>query len=325
MQAINYSYATNSTLAPLGDSDIARLCPAAYAEAPRDDVSSRYGFVSTRELIQALREHNFVPTQVNSYHRRNEEDRNFTKHLIRFRPAGDDLKAVTVGDVVPQLILVNSHDRSSQFSLIGGLWRLVCANGLMVSDGAKVEPMVVRHTTSAVSGLIAAADELVKRQKFVFEYLRAMRKLDLSEKGALEFAALALALRPERAGKIDPAQLLKVNRKEDEGLSLWKVFNRTQENLMRGGQTGITANNRTIVTRGVTGVNGDMHINAGLWRLAVETIAKAQASSAATVRKAAPKKAKATKPTLEASKAPTAAASPPAGPLDALVAAVTGA
>lgn len=298
-QPLEHAYG-NASLLPLTDNDIKRLCPAAFAEAPRDDVSQRYGFVSTIKLIQAMREHGFVPTQCNSYTRRDPTARGFTKHLIRFRPAGDNLKKLTKGDVVPQAVLVNSHDRSSQFQLFGGLWRLVCSNGLMVSDGAKVEPLIIRHTTSAVEGLLEATDKLIKQQKFVFEHVDAMRATSLSEPQALQFAVAALGLRPERAGSIDPMQLLRTRRAEDEGLDLWHVFNRVQENMMRGGQTGVTAHNRAIVTRGVTSVNADMAINAGMWRIAVEAIDKARLSAIAAEKapKSTPKKAR--KPAGEA-------------------------
>lgn len=287
----NYS---NSNLLPLDNAHLRKLCPAAFAEAPRSDVSARYGFVPTMPLVEALRKAGFVPTQVNSYMRRNADAAEFTKHMIRFRPEGDNLKKLTKGDVVPQIILVNSHDRSSQFQLFGGLWRLVCSNGLMVSDGAKVEPMVIRHTVSSIDGLLDAAGNLIKQQKFVFDHVEAMRKTVLTEKQALLFAEQALNLRPTRAGAIDSAQLLQVRRPEDDGFSLWNVFNRAQENLMKGGLTGVTGNNRAVVTRVVTSVNADMHINAGMWRLAMEAIGIAAASSAAAVRKSSKAAAKAT-------------------------------
>lgn len=286
-QALRETAYANATLLPLSDGDIKRLCPAAFATAPRDDVSTKYGFVSTVELIHAMRDNGFVPTQVNSYMRRSSDKAEFTKHLIRFRPDGPNLKKLTRGDVVPQIILVNSHDRSSQFHLFGGLWRLICSNGLMVSEGAHCTPMVVRHTTSAVSGLLDASGKLIKEQKYVFEHVDAMKATTLTEKQARLFAEEALALRPTRAGAIDPTQLLKVHRPEDEGFDLWRVYNRTQENLMKGGLSGVTENNRAIVTRGITSVNADLVINAGLWRIAVEAIDKARQSSAATVRKAA--------------------------------------
>jgi hypothetical protein len=279
--------ATNRNLLPLSDNDIRRLCPAVFAEAPRDDVSSRYGFVSTKDLLNAMRENGFVPTQVQSYYRRDPGNLEFTKHMVRFRPAGDNLKKLQKGDVVPQIALLNSHDRSSQFSLFGGLWRLVCENGLLVSEGSHVEPLVVRHTVSAIDGLLDATGELIKQQKYVFDHVDEMKKTTLTDKQAADFAVHALALRPERAGVIDPVQLLRVRRPEDEGSDIWHVYNRVQENLMRGGLQGITANNRAIVTRGVTSVNADVAINSGLWHLAVEAIDKARTSSAAAVRKGA--------------------------------------
>lgn len=274
----------NKNLDPLTDGDLRRMCPAAFATAPRSDVSDRYGFVATIELVKAMRANGFVPTQVNSYHRRDQEALGFTKHLIRFRPAGDNLKKLVRGDVVPMINLLNSHDRSSRFELIGGLWRLICGNGLMVSEGANVEPMIIRHTTSAVDGLLDAAGKLIKQQKYVFEHVDVMKNAMLTEKTALHFAEAALALRPERAGVVDPRQLLNVRRPEDDGLDVWHVYNRVQENMIRGGQNGITALNRAVVTRGVTAINADVKINSGLWTLAMEAIAKASASSARAVR-----------------------------------------
>jgi hypothetical protein len=55
--------------------------------------------------------------------------------------------------------------------------------------------------------------------------------------------------------------------------------------MMRGGQKGITATNRPIVTRGVDSINADIHINSGMWKLAMEAIETARASSAGTVRR----------------------------------------
>lgn len=276
---------SNAKLNPLTDADIRRLAPAVFATAPRNDVSTKYGFVSTAEMLKAMRDNGFEPTQVSAYYRRDPANTEFTKHLIRFRPHGDNLRKLTKGDVVPQIVLVNSHDRSSQFHLFGGLWRLICENGLLVSEGSHVRPLVVRHTTSAIDGLLSATGELIKQQKFVFEHVDEMKRTTMSERHMKDFAAAALALRPERAGAIDAAQLLKPRRAEDEGNSIWSIYNRTQENLMKGGLHGVTANNRAIVTRGVTSVNADLAINSGLWHLAVEAIEKARVSSAATVRR----------------------------------------
>lgn len=274
---------SNKNMDPLSDKEIMRLCPAVFAEAAHPDVSSRYGYVSSKDILGTMRENGFVPTQVNAYHRRSEEAREFTKHMIRFRPDGE-LRRIKKGDVVPQIVIINSHDRSSQFQLYGGLWRLVCENGLMVAEGAKVEPLIVRHTTSAVDGLLDATGKLIKQQKYVFEVVDEMSKIQLTEKQAVDFATRSLATRPERAGVIDPRELLAARRTEDQPNDLWHVFNRVQENLMKGGLKGITANNRAVVTRGVTSINADIAVNAGMWRVAVEAIERARKSSAATTK-----------------------------------------
>lgn len=274
---------SNQQLMPLEDSDIARMCPAVFATAPRNDVSNRYGFVSSADILASMRASGFVPTHVMSYHRRNGELRQFTKHMLRFRKAGN-LKKQTVGDVVPQLIMVNSHDRSSQFEFYGGLMRLVCENGMMVSEGARVEPIVLRHTTSMIEGLSEVTGKIIEAQGHVFEHINEMRGTTLTEAQAIDFATHALALRPERAGTIDPRQLLNHRRSEDEGMDLWRIFNRVQENMIKGGQTGITASNRAIVTRGTNAINADIQINSGMWRVAMDAIAKARESSSKATR-----------------------------------------
>jgi hypothetical protein len=275
----------NQQMIPLSDQDLKRQCPSIFAEAPRNDVSSRYGFVSSAKVLTALRENGFVPTHARDYNKRDPSNRGFAKHLVRFRQESASLKKLVKGDVVPQIIMVNSHDRSSLFQFFGGLFRLVCSNGLMVSESSVVSPIVVRHTTSTVNEVLQACDALIKAQKGVFEHVNEMRGTTLDEKRALRFANEALELRPTRAGAIESSKLLESRRTEDAGMDLWSVYNRVQENLMRGGLAGVTAANRAVVTRGVDSINADLHINTGLWRLAMEAITTARTSSAATVRR----------------------------------------
>ena len=47
-----------------------------------------------------------------------------------------------------------------------------------------------------------------------------------------------------------------------------KVFNRTQENLLRGGLHGRSANGRRQTTRPVHGIDQDLRLNRALWLLA---------------------------------------------------------
>ena len=55
------------------------------------------------------------------------------------------------------------------------------------------------------------------------------------------------------------------------GDDLWRVFNRVQENAIRGGLTawGRDAQNRPrrVTSREVTGIDGDVRLNRALWTL----------------------------------------------------------
>jgi hypothetical protein len=52
---------------------------------------------------------------------------------------------------------------------------------------------------------------------------------------------------------------------------LWNVFNRTQENIMRGGLYGVNQNGRRHTTRRVNGIDAELNYNERLWDLAVDT------------------------------------------------------
>jgi hypothetical protein len=57
---------------------------------------------------------------------------------------------------------------------------------------------------------------------------------------------------------------------------VWKVFNRVQENMTKGGIHSVTAAGRNTTTKPVNAINADMRINAGLWQLAMDAITKAK-------------------------------------------------
>ena len=90
------------------------------------------------------------------------------------------------------------------------------------------------------------------------------------------FATAALALRDgersegQTAAPITAEQLLELRRPEDVGHTTWAVFQRVQENMLRGGQTGRTAQGRRIQTRAVGSIDRSVSLNRALWVLAEE-------------------------------------------------------
>ena len=104
----------------------------------------------------------------------------------------------------------------------------------------------------------------------------------LSRADQLDYARGALAQRyPKQIAPIGPEQLLDIRRNEDDGASLWTVFNRAQENLIRGGLPGQarrtvdgeTVLGRRTTTRPLAGVRTSVGLNRGLWELTAQAAA----------------------------------------------------
>jgi hypothetical protein len=96
------------------------------------------------------------------------------------------------------------------------------------------------------------------------------KEIEMTTAQEQTFAEQAAAMRfgVERAKAYKPEALLEVRRPEDEGRSLWRVFNRIQENTTTQSIEGHNSLGRQIRSRplGMLGLN--VTYNEQLWRLA---------------------------------------------------------
>lgn len=277
----------NPQLDPISDRQLKEFAPTIFAKGGMPGVSEKYGFVNTKTIIDAMRDHSFDIVEVRQSQRRDQERMPFTKHMLKFRPTGL-IGKIKRGDVVPQVMMLNSHDRSSGFHLYAAMYRLICDNGMIVSDGAEVTPIKVHHTARMVENVVDRSLELIKCIDGVYRLRGDMLKTELTPKTALAFAKQAVTFRPPRTAVLAPETLLIPRRKEDDKFDLWHVFNRIQENMLRGGNETTAEDGRVVMTRGIGRIERDVEVNTKLWSLAVQTIAKAQASGKKGAAKKAP-------------------------------------
>ena len=97
------------------------------------------------------------------------------------------------------------------------------------------------------------------------------RNRKLSDAEALTFAEQALLLRFDRdKAPIEPRTLLTQRRPENQASDLWTVFNRVQENLVRGGLSDSRRSRagRLRSLRSLRGLDSKISLNTGLWKLA---------------------------------------------------------
>jgi hypothetical protein len=132
------NHSTRSTVpgtVAISDDEMRRFAPSAFASQPIEGVSERYSFLPTSSILNGMREDGWVPVRAQEQSIRTEARRGFQKHVVRFARV-EHLQTWEKNQVRPEVVLVNGHDKSSAYQLHRGLFRLVCTNGMVVSDGS---------------------------------------------------------------------------------------------------------------------------------------------------------------------------------------------
>ncbi|WP_454888827.1 DUF932 domain-containing protein [Sphingobium indicum] len=250
---------------PLTDDEIARVAPSIFAAEPHGSRSERYTYIPTIDVLRGLRKEGFEPFMVVQTRVRNEDKREHTKHMIRLRHA-DQIN----GREANEIILLNSHDGSSAYQMLAGMFRFVCQNGMVCGD--TLGDFRVPHKGDVIGQVIEGAFSVLDTFELAATQREGMEALRLTdgEQGAFARAALALKYDDETPAPIAADQLLQSRRYEDRGPDLWSTFNRVQENMTKGGISGRTRNGRHTRTRPVNGIDQSVKINRALWVLADE-------------------------------------------------------
>lgn len=249
---------------PLSDDQIRRVAPSIFADAPHESRSERYSYIPTAAVLTELRKEGFQPFMVTQTRVRDEGKREHTKHMIRLRHASQ-----INGTEANEIVLLNSHDGTSSYQMLAGMFRFVCSNGLVCGD--TVADVRVPHKGDVAGLVIEGAYQVLGGFEQVKESRDLMRGITLDDGEAEVFARAALSLKyddPDKPAPITESQILMPRRFDDRRPDLWSVFNRTQENLTKGGLHGCAANGRRQSTRPVQGIDQNIRLNRALWLLA---------------------------------------------------------
>jgi hypothetical protein len=265
---MNLHGTSNFKATALTEETLRQQAPSIFAMGPMAGVSSRYTFVPTIRIVDRLREHDWVPVEVEQQHIRNEARRGFQKHLIRFRRA-EQMETLDEWNV--ELDLLNSHDTGCAYQIHAGIYRRICANGLVLSESS-FQAIRFRHTGLLTDEVVQASFRLLDFVPKVGELVERFRARILDTRESLTLAHHAPALRYANGAEapIDAETLLKARRPEDEGTDLWRVTNRLQENLIRGGVSDFHRDRRGKLrsVRALRGIDSKVSLNKGLWGLA---------------------------------------------------------
>lgn len=269
--------------------EMERMAPSIFTQTAHGRTSSKYSHIPTARLVDELKKYEWLPVLAAEGRVRIDDRKGFQKHMIRFRHKStiEGSKELQVNDCIPEIVLSNSHDGFASFQLDAGLFRLVCSNGLIVSNGS-ISTIKIRHMGYADEAVRSASDEIISCLPNLKDKVQKMAEIELTEEEAGVFAKSAAGVRWENEEMlpVDPKWLLYKRRVADDNKSLWNAFNAVQENIIKGGIRQLPKNIKKPWerrhTRAVNSVAENIRINRALWALAegmrqLKTVGKLEA------------------------------------------------
>ncbi|EKA5400743.1 DUF932 domain-containing protein [Cronobacter sakazakii] len=247
---------------PLTREELMSHVPSVFGSDKHESRSERYTYIPTITVLESLQREGFEPFFACQTKVRDQSKREHTKHMLRLRRAGQ-----LNGHQVPEIILLNSHDGSSSYQMLPGLFRGVCTNGLVC--GQSFGEVRVPHKGNVVEKVIEGAYEVLGVFDRVEDRHDAMESLLLPPPAQEALANAALTYRyGEEHQPVTATQVLTPRRYEDRKDDLWTTYQRLQENLLKGGLPGRTAKGKCSHTRAINGIDSDVRLNRALWVMA---------------------------------------------------------
>lgn len=254
----------------LTNDEIASRCPAIFADTYSEARTNKYTHFNTINVIDALRGEGFEVTNAFAQKSRSTDANggiSHVRHCVRMSHV-DYLNTLKPNDIRPEIVLVNSHNGSTSFRVMAGVFRIVCSNGLITMSDEIGESRIrhMGHTLDEVVESTLRFAALASKENF--ETIEAMKTKNLSDSQQRKFAREAAMIRfwgDEK--KIENYENLLNSRRHDDNLepTVWNIFNVLQENCIKGGQF---VGGRQM--REIKGIDNQIRVNRELWKSATD-------------------------------------------------------
>ena len=269
---------TMNTEQPLTSAELPYVLPQHLNRKVYEKRSKSYDLFESDTIIQNLQRMNFVVRDAITQKSRGENGggTSLTRHLYRLCRQEDFGKPE-----LPELVLLNSHNGACSLRVYTGYFRLICTNG-MICGGR--ENLRIRHMGHTMEEVLSAIRGVAETFSESYAKVDAFKSKMLTGEEIREFAKRANAIREEIGLRAvgDCMALAVPRRYEDRGNDLWSVYNRVQENLMKGGlelahntekyrmDGDRVVRTRNRRTRPITNIVQNVGTNTRLWTLAEE-------------------------------------------------------
>lgn len=236
------------------------ITPSVFASSPSPKLTNRYTFVPTNKILE-----NFDREGWKVYSAKQMGKGQYSRHELRLRNGNMPM----VGDTFLEALIRNSHDGTTMFSVSAGLHRLVCSNGLTVPTSVS-DSIRVRHMNFDLGTVRMITDQFAERLPVIEGSVNKMMEVSMNEIQKRDFASKATLIRWDKGSipSLSIENLLTPNRVQDNGNSVWSVFNVIQEKFVRGGTQYKTQKGRLTSMKYLKDFQSINKINTQLWELA---------------------------------------------------------
>jgi hypothetical protein len=238
--------------------EIKQIAPSVFTTEKASHLTDKYVQTPTSRVVEDLMNLGWQVTKAQEVKSR--KYKGFQKHVVVFRNPDIMIKGKDGDDAFPQILLTNSHDGKAAFNLRVGIFRLVCSNGLVISD-ADFSNVSIIHINYTFETLQSKVQEVIAKLPGLVKKINLFKSTQLTEAQMQDFATKAATLRTKQ--RVNVMDLLNADRVQDQGNDLWVVFNRVQEKLLGG---SYRAGQRKA--RSVKNFQKDIELNEQLFELA---------------------------------------------------------
>lgn len=266
---------------------IRQLAPSVFSQTKAEHLTERYVPLHTADLIPVLADYGYQPVQA-AQKRSRTANPEHSMHMLAFaKPDSEDFNGGS--GLRSEIVLYNSHDGTGAVRIFAGAFRFICSNGIVAGDGFNSRTY---HNRTAMSAFEEVLRNTIDNLPMMMEQIETLRNTYIDREQARDMAVKAVATRWSifNADNIDKRGVYATNRTIDDVLQAqriddttndaWTVFNRIQENIIRGNAfiksiTDVENNPNGVMrkARPINSIKQHQQINNDLWNIAGELVA----------------------------------------------------
>lgn len=253
---------------------VRQAAPTAFATSAAPTTSKRYSFLPTSTLIEDMDRLGWKVREAKGMKSKgkNAIRAQYGAHMIRFfNPDVTILNGDKI-EAYPEILIKNNSMGVGKIQVEVGTIRLACSNGLVIKD-KDFGSFKMRHLKYTFADLQALVSSIVERLPIAVQKINQWSGIEMTPEQQRAFAAAAIKTRmgeDKVATDTEIHELLKVRRPEDNGNTLWQIFNRVQESIIRGGSTFVNSAGKLRRMKPITNFAQDLKLNGDLWEVASE-------------------------------------------------------